>query len=274
MGSPPSEQGRDDDEGPQRRVAIAAPFAVGVYEVTRREYERYVTATGRATGVVCRIMADDRFRRVSGVSWRAPGFLQSDTEPVVCVNWEEAQAYVRWLSRRTGQEYCLLSEAEWEYVARGGADTAGHWEDGQADQCRYANGADAAAKRRHRGWTAAGCDDRHYRTAPAGSFLPNRYGVHDVLGNVREWTADCGECRLRGSGRRRQHVGAGRLRLSGGTMRRLAQCAGGPALGRPQLGAARTPQRPTRIPCGPHAVGAPSRTYLPRTRVETAPPAR
>ena len=194
MGSPPSEDGREKDEGPRRRVTIAAPFAVGAYEVTRRQYERYVTATGSATDVVCRVDG----RRMSGVSWRAPGFRQTDAEPVVCVNWEEAQAYVSWLSRRTGQEYRLLSEAEWEYVARGGADTTRHWGEG-GEQCRYANGADATAKRRHRGWTVALCDDRHYRTAPAGSYLPNAYGVHDVLGNVREWTADCGNADYQGA---------------------------------------------------------------------------
>jgi formylglycine-generating enzyme required for sulfatase activity len=88
--------------------------------------------------------------------------LWRDRHPVVCVNWNDAQEYVRWLSRKTGKRYRLLSEAEWEYAARAGTATPWYWGDREADQCRYGNGADLSAK--DQGVTAAGfvvCDDKY-----------------------------------------------------------------------------------------------------------------
>ena len=104
---------------------------------------------------------------------------------MVCVNWEDAQAYTAWLSRESGAEYRLLSEAEWEYVARGGTQTVQYWEEGE--QCRHVNGADASTEF---DWKIA-CDDGHARTAPVGSYTENGFGVSDVLGNVWEWVEDC-----------------------------------------------------------------------------------
>ena len=129
----------------------------------------------------------------SGVSWRNPGFSQTDGHPVVCVSWADAQAYVKWLSRETGQGYRLPSEAEWEYVARGGKSTARYWGESESGQCRHANGADRALKRRYSEWewTVSSCDDGHVHTAPAGTFSANAYGLRDVLGNVWEWVEDC-----------------------------------------------------------------------------------
>ena len=177
MGSPASEEGRwAAAEGPQHRVTIAEPFAVGMYEVTRGEFGQFVDATGSLIENGC--YGDDE-------NWRAPGFEQTDSEPVVCVNWNDAQRYVGWLSERTGQEYRLLSEAEWEYAARGGTETARYWGEDEAGQCRHANGADATFE-----W-GIDCSDGYHRTAPVGSFYPNAYWLYDVLGNVSEWTADC-----------------------------------------------------------------------------------
>ena len=194
MGSPPSEAGRDGDEGPRHRVAIGRPFAVGVYEVTRGEYGRFVSEEGYSGGGSCRTSEGGEAEVRSGRSWRNPGAPQTDAHPAVCVGWEDAKAYVEWLSQETGEAYRLLSEAEWEYVARAGTGTARYWgegERGRRSQCRYANGADRAAKRHNSGWTTADCDDGHARTAPVGSFSPNGFGVHDVLGNASEWVEDC-----------------------------------------------------------------------------------
>ena len=119
------------------------------------------------------------------------GYQQTDLHPVSCVSWNDAQEYVRWLSEKAHAEYRLLSESEWEYVARGGTSTARYWEGGEGGdgvgQCRFANGADRSTGLR---W-GADCSDRHEYTAPVGSYAANAFGVHDVLGNVWEWAQDC-----------------------------------------------------------------------------------
>lgn len=163
MGSPPSEENERGIERPRHHVTIEAPFAVGVYEVTFDEWE------------AC--------RREGGCPGERPDDfdLGRGRRPVVDVSWSDAQTFVRWLSRHTGQRYRLLSEAEWEYVARAGTETARYWGESQLGQCRYANGDDDYAS----------CRDGFELTAPVGSFAPNGFGLYDVLGNVGEWTQDC-----------------------------------------------------------------------------------
>ena len=187
MGSPSSEEGRDDDEGPQHRVTIGSSFAVGVHEVTRGEFGRFVSSTGRSMGDSCLTWKDGRWKARSGLGWRSPGFSQGDSHPVVCVSWEDARAYVRWLSGETGASYRLLSESEWEYVARAGTQTRYWWGDSSSSQCRYANGADASSGL---DW-GVDCDDGYSRTSPVGSFGRNSFGLHDVHENVWEWVEDC-----------------------------------------------------------------------------------
>ena len=193
MGSPSSEEGRDGDEGPVHRVRIAKPFAVGVTEVTRGQWSAFVSETGHSTGDSCTTYEDAGWRNRNGRSWRTPGYSQSDGHPVVCVSWDDARAYVGWLSRKTGKRYRLLSESEWEYVARAGTRTARYWGEGETGQCRHGNGADRTLKGRYSDWkwTTAGCRDGHVHTAPVSLLVANGYGLHDVLGNVREWTQDC-----------------------------------------------------------------------------------
>ena len=187
MGSPPSEEGRDDDEGPQHRVTIGSSFAVGVHEVTRGEFGRFVSATNRSMGDSCWTWENGEGKGRSGRGWRNPGFSQRDAHPVVCVSWNDARAYVRWLSGETGASYRLLSESEWEYVARGGTQTRYWWGDSSSSQCRYANGADASSGL---DW-GVDCDDGYSRTSPVGSFGGNSFGLHDVHGNVWEWVQNC-----------------------------------------------------------------------------------
>ena len=191
MGSPSSEKGRDDNEGPQHRVSIRQPFAVGVHEVTRGEFGRFVQATGRSMGNTCWERDSGEWAERQGRNWRNPGFaqtdMQTDAHPVVCVSWEDARAYARWLSRETGHGYRLLSESEWEYVARGGMRTARYWGESESGQCRHANGADASTSF---DWRVS-CNDGHARTSPVGRYAKNGFGLHDVLGNVYEWVQDC-----------------------------------------------------------------------------------
>ncbi len=178
----------DSDEQPVHEVTIAEPLAVGVYEVTRGEFGRFVEATGYAAGNTCWTNESGKWEQRTGRHWRNPGFAQTDRHPVMCVNWDDAQAYVRWLSRETGQPYRLLSEAEWEYVARAGTTTKYWWSGWLSDEAdhEYANyGANKCCK-----GLAAGAD-RWVNTSPVGSFEANAFGLFDTAGNVWEWVEDC-----------------------------------------------------------------------------------
>ena len=191
MGSPSYEQGRQENEGPVHEVAIATPFALGVYEVTVAEFGRFVDETGYSGGSSCYTYEGGSLEDRAGRGWRNPGFGQSGRSPVACVNWNDAQAYAAWLSRETGEQYRLPSESEWEYAARAGTATARYWGEGESGQCRHANGADTSAKERYSGLIVASCRDGHVHTAPVGSLTANGWGLHDMLGNVWEWTGDC-----------------------------------------------------------------------------------
>ena len=172
MGSPDSERGRVPNEQPRRYVTIEAPFAVGVYEVTAGEWGACVLA-----GPCAALEAED------------PG-ANAERLPVN-VTWDQARAYVAWLSEETGQPYRLPSEAEWEYAARAGTEGARFWEGGGWAQCDHANGADATALRQGFYSSTVPCSDGYAGFAPVGMFSPNPFGLHDVLGNASEWTQDC-----------------------------------------------------------------------------------
>jgi formylglycine-generating enzyme required for sulfatase activity len=167
MGSPPQEPGRYSDEQ-QRPVRLGQPFAIGKYEVMFHEYDRFAAATGRT-------LPDDR-------SWGR------GRRPVINVAWRDAVAYADWLSGQTGHRYRLPTEAEWEYAARGGVAASRFWGDDPNEGCAYANAADLDGKRMFVGWTVMNCRDGHVYTAPVGSYRNNDFGLHDMLGNVLEWT--------------------------------------------------------------------------------------
>lgn len=173
MGSPASEEGRDGNERPQRRVTIGAPFAVGVYEVTAGEWGACVLA-GRCDAIDEEDGGPDR-----------------DRYPVSNVSWVAVQAYVRWLSAETGHAYRMLTEAEWEYVARAGTEGMRYWEGGASEQCEHANARDMAYLRERPDRNPAPCSDGYTEAAPVGMYAPNAFGLHDILGNVSEWTRDC-----------------------------------------------------------------------------------
>lgn len=183
MGSPPSGDWRFADEEPQQRVTVLAAFAIGVYEVTFAEWDACVGDGG------CRDYrpADEGWGR--------------GRRPVTNVSWEDARHYTQWLSEETGEFYRLPSEAQWEYAARAGTQTARYWGEDAAEQCRYANGFDrnlAAIDQRglslfdRLGVNPASCSDGQGKgTAPVGSYAPNAFGLYDVIGNLTEWTDDC-----------------------------------------------------------------------------------
>jgi|SRR5579863_389745 len=201
MGSPVTEAGRDsDEEDPQHRVTIDYDFAVGKFPVTREEYGQFVQATGQPDPAGCNIHQPPHWPTVAGLNWHHTGFIQTARHPAVCVGWQEAQAYVRWLSRKAGHEYRLLSESEWEYAARAGTTTADYWGDRQEDACLYANGVDLTMQERFSDREVVQpCRDGYVYTAPVGSFRPNAFGLYDMMGNVFEMLADCYEKTYRGA---------------------------------------------------------------------------
>ncbi|HVY35471.1 MAG TPA: formylglycine-generating enzyme family protein [Caulobacteraceae bacterium] len=178
---------------PVHTVTLGA-FAIGKYEVTRGEYAAFAKDTARVAGGNCETISPktEILEHDPAATWQNPGFAQTDRDPVVCVSWEDAKAYVGWLSKKTGKPYRLLSESEWEYAARAGTTTHYWWGEDPAVKCTYANGADQSAKRVYKTWVrASACDDGHAFTAPVGSFAANAFGLHDMVGNVWEWVEDC-----------------------------------------------------------------------------------
>lgn len=208
MGSPDNEKDRDKSghESPQHVVTFKRAFAVGKFEVTLDQFAAFVRETGYDAGSECATFEQGKGEKRSGRSFRNPGFGQTGLHPVACVNWDDAKAYVGWLSRKTGKSYRLLTEAEWEYAARArttpGSAPRFHFGDDEKTMCRYGNGADQTAKKTVPGapnWTFFSCDDGYAYTAPVGSFTANAFGLYDMHGNVSEWTEDCYHDSYRGA---------------------------------------------------------------------------
>jgi sulfatase modifying factor 1 len=195
MGSPANEEGRYNNEGPQHAVQISYGMAVGRYPVTRAEFSAFVAQTGYDAANDCwGFNARGDVENIAGHKWRDPGFSQTGRNPVVCVTWDDAQAYALWLSRKTGHTYRLLTEAEYEYATRAGTSNARYWGESAVGQCQNANGADqtiAAALTFIDKSKIADCSDGYAFTSPVGNFQPNPFGLYDMLGNVWEWTQDC-----------------------------------------------------------------------------------
>lgn len=180
-------------EAPEHEVCVDG-FWIGKKEVTRGQFSRFVNSTKYKTaaeiiGISYRWNGKES-KQQKEVNWRNPGFDQTDDHPVVDVTWNDANAMAEWLSLQGRGKFRLPSEAEWEYACRAGTNTSRFWGDDGTKACRYANVADLAAKRQFTDWTVLDCDDRYVFTAPAASFLPNGFGIHDMLGNVWEWCED------------------------------------------------------------------------------------
>jgi formylglycine-generating enzyme required for sulfatase activity len=191
MGSPDSEDDRNEREGPRTKMNIRA-FSMGKYPVTRGQFAEFIQATGYKPAKRCWAeVSHGKWDVSSKANWNNPSFRQTDRDPVVCVNWNDAMAYVEWLSQATGKHYRLPSEAEWEYAARAGTTTSRIWGDDADDACAYANAADTQVKKEY-GWKdVVDCDDGYLYTSPVGKFKPNKFGLYDMMGNARQIVAGC-----------------------------------------------------------------------------------
>jgi len=159
---------------------FARPFALGRFEVTRGEYAEFARATHRANAS-CR-QPGRIWSAFERLDWHKPGFDQTDRHPVVCVSWDDANAYVQWLSARTHHRYRLPSQAEWLHAARAQP---------ESNACKRGNVSDAANKGLIRVGARFDCNDGYAQTAPVGKFQPSPQGIYDLFGNASEWTRDC-----------------------------------------------------------------------------------
>ncbi len=169
------------EELPVRSVRIGEMFGVGVYPVTVEQFRDFVAATKYETEAekakgCAGLTSENGAAWDEARNWRTPGFEQSRTSPVVCVSFNDAQAYVGWLSKVTGSSYKVPTEAQWEYTARATTDTDYWWGNsvgvGRAN-CRTCGGQ----------WS-------NVKPSPVGIYPANNWGLHDTVGNVWEWTTD------------------------------------------------------------------------------------
>ncbi len=181
-------------ETPQAKIKIAKGFLLGRYEVTVGQYRDFIRETGyQPPKKACRVW-DNAFVDKADATWENPYQPQrpEPLHPVSCVSWNDAQAFINWLSKKTGKAYRLPSSAEWEYAARAGTTTSRFWGNGTDEACEYANTYDISAKEKYPfTWTFSPCRDGYPEQAPVGKFKPNPFGLYDMIGNVWEWTADC-----------------------------------------------------------------------------------
>ena len=179
---------------PLHRVTFQSGFYLGRHAVTRGDFKLFVYESGYSIPKGCYRWMEDGWRLSADHNWLQPGFPQDDRHPVVCVNQDDVEAYLKWLSQKTGVTYRLPSEAEWERAARGGNPSARFWGEDRSPAQHYANVADHSLSRK---WKVPDSPKKFFPwndnfpfTAPVGSFNPNPFGLFDMLGNTSDWCAD------------------------------------------------------------------------------------
>ena len=191
-----------EKEHPRHEVTISKPFYMGVTPVTVDQFAAFVADSGYKTeaerdGWSLGIEIKDgklQIRRTEGCTWFNPGIDQEGDHPVIYVSWEDASAFCKWLSKKSGRTVVLPTEAQWEYACRAGTTTAFPWGDDLDDGKGWANTGDRSLNKKlfnaPAGWTFFSWDDGFVFTSPVGHFKPNAFGLHDMIGNVSEWCQD------------------------------------------------------------------------------------
>jgi len=188
------------EEHPYHHVRITKPFYLGTYHVTRGQFRRFVDDTGYKTdaekgnGTWGWNSKTKRFEGNEKYSWRDTGFEQTDEHPVVCVSWNDAEEFCKWLSGKEGKTYRLPTEAEWEYACRAGTTTRYYSGDDPETLAKVGNVADATYKAKFPECKyTIKASDGYVFTSPVGSFKPNAFGLYDMHGNARQWCSDWGQ---------------------------------------------------------------------------------
>ena len=182
-------------ERPRRKITLAHDFHLAKYPVTVGEFRRFMASGVHVIPKGAIVWAEGKdWVHSEDADWSNPGFPQDDRHPVTCVSFDDAMAYVGWLSGRTRQAWRLPSEAEWEFACRAGTRTARFWGDDRAGAAEYANVAGLALARVMKATPDPErffpFEERFAFTSPVGSFKPNPWGLYDTLGNVWEWCED------------------------------------------------------------------------------------
>jgi formylglycine-generating enzyme required for sulfatase activity len=213
----PGDDGQPDASAQPQHSVKVANFELAYYELTVAQFRKFVDATGyltEAEGTAqpgCQVpVKGGQWLLQPAAHWRAPGFAQTDSHPVVCLSWNDAQAYLQWLNGST-ERFRLPTEAEWEFAARAGTTTPRPWSDAagffartwnsvkpgaSADQppsraCKYANVADEALRATLDWPNTFNCRDGYPYAVPGGYYGRNNFSLYDMMGNAAEWTQDC-----------------------------------------------------------------------------------
>lgn len=200
IGSYKEEIGRKKRERDRVLAKIDKSFAMAKTEVTLAQYRifmeetKYKSKLGYYKGeplVGCNYFDGKSYGYVAEHNWKNPGYPQRETDPVVCVSWSDAEAYAKWLTKKTGRTYRVPSAVEFEYASRAGSSTPWYWGTDPAEACDYANIGDRAFAAKFPTRASFPCEDGYIFTTKVGRFKPNNFGLYDMVGNAWEWTNDC-----------------------------------------------------------------------------------
>jgi formylglycine-generating enzyme required for sulfatase activity/acetyl esterase/lipase len=188
-------EGIFDNELPQHEVILTKPFYMGTFLVTKAQFAAFADdakyVTGCEKGGECWAMGSKN-GKPDGVSWKRLAFEQGDDHPVVCISWLDADAFCKWMSRKTGRAISLPTEAQWEYACRAGVTTMFLWGNNLGGGSGYCNIFDKAtqAKLKNRAGTPIPWTDNYAYTSPVGKFKPNNFGLYDMIGNAEQFCAE------------------------------------------------------------------------------------
>jgi len=192
MGSPNDETGRNQDEGPVHKKCLEE-YYIGQYEVTVNEFNLFIKESGYITEAEKEGYSwiyKGKWKKAKGYNWKNAGYDQDSNHPVVNVSYNDACAMANWMSKNNSHKFELPSESQWEYACRAGNQSSRFWGDDPNIACKYSNVADSSAKKKFLAWSIHLCEDNYIYTAPVGTFLPNDFGLFDMLGNVWEFCND------------------------------------------------------------------------------------